>query len=429
VSALPRLVGIVIAFAVSGAAASETVAITGADARLATATGRIHNATIVVRDGRIVAVGADVAPPSGSRTIDAGGHIVTPGLMSARSQLATVEVEGVSADDGAVSGALGAAFDVEYALNANSTSLAVARADGLTRAVTVPSHSAEAPFDGIGALLRLDESHDLIERPRAGLFVTIGGMEAARVGGSRAAQWGLLRRALDDARVCRAEPRDCRTAGPGHLLQTRVNREALVPVLEGRVPLAIVAARESDIRAAIRLAEDYKVRVIVYGGAEAWRVAPLLAAHRIAVVLDPFANVPATFDEIGARPDNAAILEQAGVLIAFEVHPFFATHNAGLILREAAGIAVANGLPWDAALKALTCNPARIWGLDDHYGAIAVGQEADLVIWDGDPLEPASRAQHVLVRGREVSLRTRQTELRDRYAPARVNDPWPPAYR
>jgi imidazolonepropionase-like amidohydrolase len=213
------------------------------------------------------------------------------------------------------------------------------------------------------------------------------------------------------------------------LLQTRINREALVPVLEGRVPLAIVAARESDIRAAIRLADDYKVRVIVYGGAEAWRVAPLLAVHRIAVVLDPFANVPATFDEIGARPDNAAILEQAGVLIAFEVHPFFATHNAGLILREAAGIAVANGLPWDAALKALTCNPARIWGLDDHYGAIAVGQEADLVIWDGDPLEPASRAQHVLVRGREVSLRTRQTELRDRYAPARVSDPWPPAYR
>jgi imidazolonepropionase-like amidohydrolase len=428
IAAAPMLSAL-LALAAASAVASETVAVVGAEAHLATDPGTIHDATIVIHDGRIVAVGADLTPPAGARIINARGQIVTPGFMSAGSQLGTVEVEGVSSDDSVTSGALGAAFDVEYALNTNSTSLAVARADGLTRAVTAPSSSAEAPFDGMGAVLRLAERGELLERARAGLFVTAGGIAAAKVGGSRAAQWGLMRRALEDARACRAAPPECRSASPGQLLQTRVNRDALGAVLEGRVPLAILAERESDIRAAIRLGEEFKVRVIVYGGAEAWRVAPILAERHVAVVVNPFANGPATFDEIGARADNAALLDHAGVLVAFAVPGIFDTHNAGLIVREAAGLAVANGLSWDAALRALTINPARIWGVEEHCGTIAAGQDADLVIWDRDPLEPSSHALRVLVRGREVSLRTRQTELSERYAPAHLSDPWPPAYR
>ena len=418
-----------VALAGSVANAAETIALVHAEARTATAVGTIRDATIVVRDGRIVAVGAGLAVPAGAAVIDAGGRIVTPGLMSAGTRLAIVEIEGVASDDSVASGPLGAAFDVASAVNSNSTSLAVARADGLTRAVTYPSQSAEPPFDGLGALLRLEEGADLIERAGAGLFVTTGGFAVARVGGSRAAQWSLLRRALEEARGCRADARECRLAPPGQLLQTRANREALSPVLDGKIPLAIAAERESDIRAAIRLAADERVRIVIYGGAEAWRVAPLLAHSGIAVVLDPFANMPTTFDEIGSRPDNAALLERAGVTIAFATPGIFATHNAGLVVREGAGVAVANGLPWDAALRALTLNPARIWGIADHYGTIAAGQDADLVLWDHDPLEPGSLATRVLVRGRDVSLRTRQTELRDRYAPAHIKDPWPPAYR
>ena len=428
-TAARRLATALLGLALTASAAAETLVIVGADARLPTAPGRIEAATIVIRDGRIVAIGAGLPVPAGARVIDARGQIVTAGLMSAGSQLAIVEIEGVAADDSVASGALGAAFDVEYALNSNSTALAVARADGLTRAVSYPTSSAEPPFDGAALLLRLGQGADLIERPRAGLFVTTGGMAAARVGGSRAAEWSLLRRALDEARSCRSQPSDCRLAGAGQLLQSRANREALLPVLERRIPLAISASRESDLRAAIGLADDYRIRVAIYGGAEAWRVAPLLAARGIAVVLNPFANLPATFDEIGARPDNAALLERAGVTIAFAVPGIFGTHNAGLIVREAAGIAVAHGLPWQAALAALTRNPARIWGIDDHYGTLAAGLDADLVIWSGDPLEPASRAERVLVRGEEVSLRTRQTQLRDRYSPTHANDPWPPAYR
>lgn len=418
-----------VALATSTASAAETIALVHADARTAAAVGTVRDATIVIRDGRITAVGTGLAVPAGATVIDAGGKIVTPGLMSAGTRLAIVEIEGVASDDSVASGPLGAAFDVASAVNSNSTSLAVARADGLTRAVTFPAQSAEPPFDGLGALLRLEEGADLIERPGAGLFVTVGGFAVARAGGSRAAQWSVLRRSLEEARACRTDARECRLAPPGQLLQARANREALSPVLDGKVPLAIAAERESDIRASIRLAADAHVRVIVYGGAEAWRVAPLLARAGIAVVLDPFQNTPTTFDQIGSRPDNAALLERAGVTIAFATPGIFATHNAGLIVRTGAGIAVANGLSWDAALRALTLNPARIWGIADHYGSIAVGQDADLVLWDQDPLEPGSLATKVLVRGREVSLRTRQTQLRDRYAPAHIKDPWPPAYR
>jgi imidazolonepropionase-like amidohydrolase len=208
-----------------------------------------------------------------------------------------------------------------------------------------------------------------------------------------------------------------------------LNRAALVPVVQRTLPLAIHASRESDVREAIRLASERDVRVIVYGGAEAWRLADQLAARSIPVVLDPLANVPATFDAIGARADNAARLRRAGVRIALSVPGVWMTHNAGSIVREAAGLAVANGLPWVDAMRALTIDAARIWGVDSRYGSLEPGKDADVVIWSGDPLEPATAAEVVILGGREASLRTRQTELRERYAPQRASDPWPPAYR
>ena len=154
-------------------------------------------------------------------------------------------------------------------------------------------------------------------------------------------------------------------------------------------------------------------------------------AHKVAVVVDPEADLPFNFDELGARADSAAILQHAGVTIAFTVsgNTIHLSHNAGEAVREAAGLAVANGLPYGEALKALTVNPARIFGIGDHYGSMARGLDADLVIWNGDPLEPSSAPELVLVKGVEASRVTRQTLLRDRYAPKKTGDAWPPAYR
>jgi imidazolonepropionase-like amidohydrolase len=205
----------------------------------------------------------------------------------------------------------------------------------------------------------------------------------------------------------------------------RLDLDALRPVVEGTVPLAIRAERESDIRNAVQLGLDYKLRIVIVGGAEAWRVAPELAREHVAVVLDPLAALPMTYDEIGARRDNAARLAKAGVTIAFTVtgQGIYLSYDAGSALREGAGVAVANGLPYADALRGLTLNPAQIWGVGKKYGTLEPGRDADLVIWDGDPLEPSSAPVQVFVGGREISLRTRQTELRDRYRPSVV----PPA--
>lgn len=390
--------------------------------------GEIDDATVVVEGGKVLRAGAHLAAPTGARIIDAGGHVVTPGLMNAGTQLGLVEIDAIAdtTDHSAAAGPLGAAFDVQYALNPNSTLLPLARADGLTRAGTYPGGSASPPFAGLAAVLRLSDGQEILDRPRAMMFANIGGMAAAKTGGSRAAAWTQLRAALDEARRFEALRAH---GGPRDQLINHLDAEALAPVLAGTTPLAIVAARESDIRQAVRLADDYGVRVVVFGGAEAWRAADLLAAHKIPVVLNPFDDVPATFDEIGARLDNAALLQRAGVVIAFEVPGIHFSHDAGAGAREAAGLAVANGLPWDEALKALTANPARIWGVAAHYGTLAPGQDADLVIWDGDPLEPTSAPTLVLVKGTEVSLETRQKALARRYAPSHRSDPWPAQYR
>jgi imidazolonepropionase-like amidohydrolase len=390
----------------------------------------IEDATIVVRDGTVQSVGASLAPPADARVVDAGGHIVTPGLMSAGTQLGLLEISSVpdTRDHALASGPLGAAFDTQYALNANSTLLAHARGDGLTRALSFPDGSPVAPFLGQAALLRLgSDPADLLERARVAMFVKVGGGAAASAGGSRSASWILLRNALEEARRYKAPASG--VAGPRDQVLGRLDAEALGPVVAGRTPLAILADRESDIRQALRLHDETRLPVIVYGGAEAWRVADELAARRIPVVLDPTLNLPGTFDALGARLDNAALLHAAGVRIAISVSAFQRTYNAGSGARLGAGLAVANGLPWIEGLRALTTAPAAIYGMSDHYGSVRPGLDADLVVWDGDPLEPASSPLRVWVRGVEVEPDDpRQRELARRYSPLQRSE-WPPAYR
>jgi imidazolonepropionase-like amidohydrolase len=197
------------------------------------------------------------------------------------------------------------------------------------------------------------------------------------------------------------------------------------------MPLALVADRESDLRQAIALHDDTRLPVIVYGGAEAWRVAKELATRRIPVVIDPTLNLPLSFDTMGARLDNAALLQAAGVPVAFWGSAFHRTYNAGNGLRLSAGLAVANGLPWIEGLRAITTTPAAMFGLSDRYGRVRPGYDADLVVWDGDPLEPSTGVLHVWVRGREVDLEhARHRELARRYAPATQPRPdLPSAYR
>ena len=411
----------------------KQIAIVHANAYVVPGQPLLKDVTLLIADGKVQATGVHLAVPSGARVIDAKGTLLTPGLMNSDSQLALTETLGQETTDFSVSGGpFGASFDVEYALNANSTILPVVRADGLTRALVLPTGSATPPFTGMGAILRLSEGVEILDRPRAVLAAEIGGMSSPRTEGSRSAGWMLLRLALTTAqersRGLALQASDRPDVAEKTLL-SRQNLAALAPVLQRRIPLALIVHRESDLRQAIAVADDYRIRVVLVGAEEAWRIANLLATRKIPVVLNPYADAPATFDQIGARLDNAAILNRAGVMISFMSAFVHVTHNAGMGIREGAGIAVANGLPWDEALKAITLNAALTWGIADHYGSLAPGKDADVVIWEGDPLEPSVSPTAVIVRGKEVSLKTRQIELERRYAPANMDSPLPPAYR
>jgi imidazolonepropionase-like amidohydrolase len=401
----------VVAFFFGGAGEAQTVAITHAKTWTMTAATPVENATVVITDGKITSVAAGAAPPAGAQVIDAKGRPVTPGLVDPATHLGLIEVSAATetVDTNTKAATLGAAFDVQHAINPNSALIQLARADGVTRAISYPGSSGVVPFSGTGVLLRFAQSGDPIERAGVGVFAVIGG-RGDEAGGSRAAQWKLLRLALDAARTGLAAAASPTTRTPDFL--------ALEPVLAGQVPLAITANRESDIRQAIKLAADYSLRVIIIGGADAWLAADALAAARIPVILDPEANLPGNFDELGARLDNAAALHKAGVSVAIVVlSGIHQSYNAGESMREGAGLAVANGLPYIEGLRSITTVPAQIWGLAARCGTLSAGQDGDLVVWDGDPLEPSSAAVTVLVEGREVSLVTRQTELRDRYLP------------
>jgi imidazolonepropionase-like amidohydrolase len=398
--------------ALASAAHAETIVIVHAKAWTLTADAPVEDATIVITDGRIAAVSAGAPAPQAARVIDAGGKPVTPGLMHPVSHLGLVEVGAASetVDHTAKSAqAPGAAFDVQRAINPHAAQIQLARADGLTRAVTHPGGSSTPTFDGVGALLRLFDRGDVLETPQVGVFVTIGGRSANSTVGSRAAQWQLLRTALDTAKTNLAAAASSTNRPPETLTLERV--------LNGKTPLAINTNRASDVREAARLARDFKVRVIVIGGAEAWMAADELAAANVAVVLNPMSNLPWSFDELGSRLDNAALLRKAGVTIALNLGGV-QSYNAGTSIREGAGIAVANGLPYVEGLRAIVSGPASIWGVSERYGTLEAGKDADVVIWDGDPLEPSSAPSAVFVAGREVSRVTHQSALRDRYLPA-----------
>ena len=397
---------------------ADPIAITGAEVWTNTADAPVRNATVVISGGRIVSIQPALSPPPSARVIDAAGRVVTPPLDAAATQIGLVEVASASdTDDRAVhSGPLGAAFDVSLGVDANHLTVEQARVAGVARALVFPDPAGNGVFAGWAARLNLAERTDIVERARVALFVTAGGAGAHVAGGSRAAIWGQVHNALSEARSARASS----PFKPGDQLLNHADLEAITPVLEKRVPLAVVAQREADIRQAVAAGKEFGISVVIVGGAEAWRAATLLVSRHVPVILDPLDDLPVSYDSVGARRDNARILADAGVTIGFMVsgQGIYLNYNVGQALREGAGIAVANGLPYGQALRAITQNAARIWGDAAPAGTLAPGAAADLVVWDGDPLEPTTAPVAIFLNGTEISLRSRQTLLRDRYRPA-----------
>ena len=381
-------------------------------AGLAIAGGRVYtlenpeplqDATILIAGGRIEAVGVNLSVPFAYRRIDAAGKIVTPGLIESYSHFGLREIDlEPSTDDAALlEYPLGPAFDVSYALNPNSTLIAVNRMEGVTRAIAFPLAGVD-PLAGLAAAVRL--GGEFLVEPRVALVGYLDAAATDLAGGSRAAALQRLFTAFAEA--SRFSPSRYRP-GPGDY--SRHDMAALKRFITSGKPLVLAVDRAAEIRRAIDLAAAHNLRLVVLGGAEAWRVREALAAAGAAVAVRVHGNLPRSFDALGARLDNAALLHEAGVTVIFTG----ALHNSSN-LRQMAGNAIAHGLPWHSALAGLTRRAAETWGME-NVGVIRPGAHADLVVWSGDPLEVTTWAEQVVIDGELMPKRSRQTQLFDRY--------------
>lgn len=410
---------LLLALATALPASAQDLLIRGARVHTATPQGTLASADVLVRGGRINAIGTDLVAPAGVVVVQAGGLPLTPTLFGGISELGAEEVSGVADTvDARLSLPAQASrpeFDLTLAYNPDSLLLPVARAEGIGFSALAPDAGGSF-VAGQGGVINLD-GYTAPLAPRQ-LYLSLGGAVASQSGQSRAAQWMLLEQMIDEARG-RIPP-----TSP-HALLTPAGRRTLAGYLDGNGTIMVRVDRAADIARLLDWAAKHTLQVGIVGGAEAWKLAPQLAAARVPVFIETLVNLPASFDRLGARADAAALLAQAGVPVSFLLSGDGA-HNARK-LRQSAGNAVAHGLPWETALAGLTRVPAQALGVAGQLGSIAVGQRADLVLWDGDPLDVAHVARRLWLGGVEHELRSRQTELRDRYlAPAQ---PLPPAYR
>lgn len=411
--AIAKLGALILALLVATETASaQNVLIRHATVHTAGARGTLKNADVLVQGGIIRAVGANLATPPGVTVVEANGRPLTPGLFGG---LSDIGLEEVSAEDSTIDSGLAFGedgqppqmrpeFDVTLAFNPDSALIPIARLDGLTfTALAANSGKGGSLIAGQGSVVRLNGDY---AAPLSGhqLYTGIGG-GGAFGGKSRAGEYMLLDQALREAR-------GLTPYGSPNALLTPAGRETLARYLLGGQVLFAVD-RAADIHQVLAFARRNGLHPVIVGGAEAWKAARELAAMHVPVIIDPLQNLPDSYDRLGSRLDNAALLNKAGVRVAF-THFEASSHNARKV-RQEAGNAVANGLPWEAGLAGLTSVPAAALGVSDKVGRIEVGLIGDLVLWSGDPLEVTTLADQVWMGGKAMPMTSRQTELRDRY--------------
>ena len=396
---------------------AQTIAITGG--KVYPVSGPpIESGTVVIVNGKIAAVGSDVPIPAGALRIDATGKIVTPGFVNSSTQLGVQEVSQVSdTRDMSARGKdnIAAAFTVWDGLNPSSVMMAPARKEGITSFIVMPTGGLVA---GQAALLDVvpGTTTDMIIRAPVAMIAEIGDPRQAGVS-SRGELILKLRELLDDTRFFQTHRDAFDRAQTRPFAASRLDLQAMIPVVEGRLPLVIAVDRASDIDAAMRIAREFNVKLMIDGGAEAWMMADKLAAAHIPVLTGAMNNIPGGFAALGQRQENAALLRKAGVAVALIGNAGGGDEETFNVrnLKQEAGNAVAYGMTWDDALRAVTLAPAEIFGVTDRVGSLQPGREGNVVVWSGDPFEFTTRVEHVFVRGHEYSDKTRQDLLMERY--------------
>ena len=409
------------AIALASPVAAETVAITGGMVAIgdgsAPATG-----TVVMHDGRIVAAGPSVAVPAGARTIDASGKWVAAGIVAGFSRLGLVGVDAVDEtnDSGGGKSVFAASIDVAPAVNPRVPAIAISRAAGVTRAIVAPD-TGSAMFAGQGAIIDTGNDPDPITKARAFQFVEFGEAGAREAGGSRVAAQAFFRNALDEARDYARNPAAYDGRSKDSILMRR-DAAALVPVVEGKMPLYIHVESGPDILQMLALRKDFPaLKLVLVGVSEGWTVAAQLAASRVPVIASALGDLPESFEQVAATQSNIGRIKAAGVQVAIGMINDNDARQAQLSVQYAGNLVAlakvpgATGLSWADAFAAITSKPAEIAGLGAEIGSLRPGHRADVVIWSGDPLELSSGVEKVWIDGVAQDLTTRQTRLRDRY--------------
>ena len=399
--------------------AAETIAITGGRVVVGDGSAPFEGGTVVIRDGKIVAAGATVAIPSGARQIDAAGTWVTPGVFAGFSRLGLAEVDAVNGTNDKSGGRSGfsAAIDVAPAIDPFRSPFAVNRSSGVTRAVVAPQ-AADSIFAGQGAIADLGADSNPVTKARAFQFAEFGEEGAASAGGSRAGTHLHFRAMLREAQDYAAG----RGTFDDDLLKAE-DAKALLSVLKGETRLLIHVEGANDMLRLMELKREFPtIKMVFVGVSEGWRVARELVQAGIPVIASALNDLPATFEMLGATQSNIGRMKDAGVQVAIGMIDDRDSHQLRYTTQYAGNIVSlqyvpgATGLTWDEAFAAISSVPAEIMGVGDRLGSLKAGRAADVVVWDGDPLELSSAAITVIIDGIEQPLTNRQNRLRDRYA-------------
>ena len=389
---------------------------------------RIHTMTntgiveghIRVRDGIIKDITSQKPPVgiSDSNRIDAQGRPVTPGLFDSGSMIGLLEVDlSTSAKDQVYKGeSMSASFDVAMAFNEDSSLIPIYRNEGISHAFVRPGPGT-SPLAGLGSVVQLSQnrrpgSPKAIVQSGNAVFVYLGERGRNLASESRTAALQILLSGLREAKLYDDHPVAYRYRQLREFELLQEDLAALAEVLKRKKKLVLHIDRASEIRNVLQTLDTYELDIVLSGAAEAWKVADELAKRNIPVIINVLNNIPANFDRMGSRLDQAALLQKAGVRFAFMTDDLFTETR---LLTQAAGVAVAYGLAWRDALKAITIQPAAIWGLSDRLGSLEEGKEAHLVIWSGDPFELSTTVDAMMIHGNWMDLNTRQIQLKDRY--------------
>ncbi|HEY9227162.1 MAG TPA: amidohydrolase family protein, partial [Gemmatimonadaceae bacterium] len=366
----------------AASAQAQTIAITGG--RVFPVSGPpIDNATVLIRDGKIAQVGTNVAIPTGARRIDAAGKWVTPGLIDAQTQLGLFDAGfGAGPTDVAARGrndALTPSFRVWEGVNPRSVYVAPARQAGVTSVIVAPQ--TNSVVGGQTAMIDLVDGDltDMVVQGPVAMFANFDFPPTDRVA-ARGELFARIRELLEDTKVYMRRRPEFERNQSRELLASRLDLEAMSPVVEGRLPLIVQASRASDIEMALQIAREYSLKLVIAGGAEAWMVAPKLAAAKVPVLVGAMNNIPVSFNTLGMRQENAGRLRAAGVAVAMIGNAGGGDEEAFNVrnIRQEAGNAVAYGMSWNDALRAVTLAPAELFGVADRLGSLQVGREANV---------------------------------------------------